>query len=231
MGDATSVPQDAQRISEMGACSKTRRVPVGRQAAQALGVIDADALEDLRASRQPDALPERVRSRRLAHQRPWAQAREPVADERLLDEKGEGPWVDFLKGLGAWDDRKWTSRIAIEKSLAEIGHWPWGRNRLAELVDTLFEHHKVGLVGFDVVFAETDESSGLKQLRQLAQGDLRDEPKFIEQVGRMAPILDYDAASPAGVWTGTAYDGITGKVQAGRNGGAWNGSGMPKKGT
>lgn len=64
-----------------------------------------------------------------------------------------------------------------EKSLAEVGRWPWGRNWLASLVKELTNRQQAAVVGFDVVFAETDESSGLKQLRQLAQGDLRDEPK------------------------------------------------------
>ena len=50
-----------------------------------------------------------------------------------------------------------------EKSLAEVGRWPWGRNKLAELVDDLFERQKITLLGFDVVFAEADESSGLKR--------------------------------------------------------------------
>ncbi len=61
-----------------------------------------------------------------------------------------------------------------EKSLAEVGRWPWGRNKLAELVDDLFERQKITLLGFDVVFAEADESSGLKRLRQLAQSELKD---------------------------------------------------------
>src|SRR5215207_6625207 len=73
--------------------------------------------------------------------------------------------------LRATMQRTLDDRIVIvdidEKSLAEVGHWPWGRNRLAELVDTLFDDHKVGLVGVDVVFAEADESSGLKRLKQL----------------------------------------------------------------
>ena len=41
-----------------------------------------------------------------------------------------------------------------EKSLAEVGRWPWGRNRLSELTDELFDRQKVAILGFDVVFAE-----------------------------------------------------------------------------
>ena len=57
-----------------------------------------------------------------------------------------------------------------EKSLAEKekggeGRWPWPRDRLALLLDKLFDHYQIAIVGFDVVFAERDESSGLRVLR------------------------------------------------------------------
>lgn len=79
-----------------------------------------------------------------------------------------------------------------EKSLAEYG-WPWGRDKHAALVDELVERQKVALVGFDVVFAEADESSGLKRLNQLAQGELKDQPGFSEKVRQLQTRLDYDA--------------------------------------
>jgi adenylate cyclase len=41
-----------------------------------------------------------------------------------------------------------------EKSLAKVGRWPWGRNKLAELTNELFDRQKIALLGFDVVFAE-----------------------------------------------------------------------------
>ena len=62
-----------------------------------------------------------------------------------------------------------------EKSLADVGRWPWGRNRLSELTTELFERQKIALLGFDIVFAEADESSGLKRLNELAQRELRDQ--------------------------------------------------------
>ena len=80
-----------------------------------------------------------------------------------------------------------------EKSLAEIGRWPWGRNRLATMVDELFDRQKVAIVGFDVVFAEPDESSGLKRLRQMAQDELRDATGFQERLNQLQAGLDYDA--------------------------------------
>jgi adenylate cyclase len=81
-----------------------------------------------------------------------------------------------------------------EKSLAEIGHWPWGRNRLAALMDELLVRQQVAVVGFDVVFGEADESSGLKQLRQLATGGLKDQSGFVDRLKQLEPSLDYDAA-------------------------------------
>jgi CHASE2 domain-containing sensor protein len=80
-----------------------------------------------------------------------------------------------------------------EKSLAEAGRWPWSRNRLAEMVDELFERQKIALLGFDVVFAEPDDSSGLKRLRQMAEDELRDAAGFRQRLQQLQADLDYDA--------------------------------------
>jgi len=80
-----------------------------------------------------------------------------------------------------------------EKSLAEVGRWPWPRDRMAQLVDTLFDDQHIALLGFDTVFAEADDSSGLRQLQQLATGALADQPGFAEQVQRLESTLDFDA--------------------------------------
>jgi adenylate cyclase len=80
-----------------------------------------------------------------------------------------------------------------EKSLAEVGRWPWARNRLADLMDELFDRQRIALVGFDVVFAEPDESSGLKRLKQLAEGELKGEASFAAKLGQLQGSLDYDA--------------------------------------
>ena len=80
-----------------------------------------------------------------------------------------------------------------EKSLAEVGRWPWGRNRLSELTDELFDRQKIAILGFDVVFAEADESSGLKRLNELAQKELRDQAGFVEKLRQLQASLDYDA--------------------------------------
>lgn len=90
------------------------------------------------------------------------------------------------------------SRIVIvdvdEKSLAEAGRWPWGRNKLAALVDELFDRQKIAALGFDVVFAEPDDSSGLARLQELARSELKDQQGFPERVKSLQAQLDYDAA-------------------------------------
>lgn len=98
--------------------------------------------------------------------------------------------------LRAFMPRTLDERIAIvdldEKSLAEVGQWPWSRHHLARLMDTLFEQQQIAALGMDVVFAEADASSGLAQLQALAAGALRDQPGFAQQLATLAPQLDYD---------------------------------------
>ncbi|MFC4160916.1 CHASE2 domain-containing protein [Chitinimonas lacunae] len=80
-----------------------------------------------------------------------------------------------------------------EKSLAEIGRWPWRRDVVAKLVDQLTGRYQAAVVGFDIVFAEKDDSSGLAVLRQLAGNELRDNPAFQAQLPTLERRLDYDS--------------------------------------
>ncbi len=84
-----------------------------------------------------------------------------------------------------------------ETSLAEKenggeGRWPWPRDRLALLLDILFDHYKIAIIGFDIVFAERDESSGLRVLQQLAQKELKEVPGFQSTLKQLEPLLEYD---------------------------------------
>lgn len=65
-----------------------------------------------------------------------------------------------------------------EKSLGEIGHWPWERNILADMVDNLFEHYDVKVLGFDILFAERDRDPSDKYLIDMARGPLAQNPQF-----------------------------------------------------
>jgi adenylate cyclase len=95
------------------------------------------------------------------------------------------------------------SRVVIldidEKSLAEQGRWPWGRDKLATLMDKLFDQYGIRLVGFDVVFAEPDESSGLKSLEALAKKELKDVAGYQATLRELRPQLDHDARFAAAI--------------------------------
>ena len=80
-----------------------------------------------------------------------------------------------------------------ERSLDREGRWPWPRNKLAQLVERLFEDYHVEIVGFDIVFAEPDESSGLGVLEHLSRNQLLSDDAFQQQMNSLRSELDYDA--------------------------------------
>jgi adenylate cyclase len=112
---------------------------------------------------------------------------------RFIDQI-ENHAYDFRMFLSMKHDQ--DPRIVIvdidENSLAEEGRWPWGRDRLAALLDELFNYYQVTLVGFDVLFAEPDESSGLRILEQLAEGEFADISEYKERLDGIRQELDYD---------------------------------------
>ena len=74
-----------------------------------------------------------------------------------------------------------------------LGRWPWGRDKIVALLQKLFDQYGVTLIGFDVVFAEPDESSGLPVLEKLAQSRLKDIGPFQSALKELRPELDHDA--------------------------------------
>ena len=81
-----------------------------------------------------------------------------------------------------------------EKSLAEVGRWPWSRETLAQLVEQMFSRYQVTLAGFDVVFSEAETRVELEHVRLLLknQPDISDPERFIAQLDpdkRLADVL------------------------------------------
>ena len=118
------------------------------------------------------------------------------------------PFIDSLEAmiydarLRLMMPRERDPRIVIleidEKSLVERerggeGRWPWPRDRLALMLDKLFNHYRVAVVGFDVVFSERDESSGVQVLEDLSNKQLSNVPQFRKALHEIKPKLDYDA--------------------------------------
>ena len=92
---------------------------------------------------------------------------------------------------GTTDDRIVILDID-EKSLRQEGQWPWPRNRLALLMDKLFDKYGVEEIGFDIVFAEKDQSSGLHILKNLGREQLKDDREFQTVLTQIQPQLEYD---------------------------------------
>lgn len=68
-----------------------------------------------------------------------------------------------------------------EKSLASLGQWPWERNKIAKVLQNL-TNAGVWMVGLDVVFAEPDNSSPSKVLRELGMST-KGVPNYDEILG------------------------------------------------
>ncbi|MBS99635.1 MAG: adenylate/guanylate cyclase domain-containing protein [Oceanospirillaceae bacterium] len=79
-----------------------------------------------------------------------------------------------------------------ERSLAAEGRWPWRRDKVAQLVDTLFDDYEVAVLGVDLVFGEPDDSSALELLERLKHSPLGSNPTFQQQAKLQAPLLDRD---------------------------------------
>lgn len=65
----------------------------------------------------------------------------------------------FFKLRGEIQNTKNVLIVDIdEKSLKVLGQWPWSRDKVAKVIENLTKSN-VGIIGFDVVFAEEDNSS------------------------------------------------------------------------
>jgi len=113
-----------------------------------------------------------------------------------------GSWIDRID-LFFYDMRmriakvETDPRIVIvdidEKSIAELGRWPWSRDIVADLVSKMADHYQAQTIAFDVLFAEPDNSSGYATLEQLAKDELKGVPQFSQQLQALKPKLDFDA--------------------------------------
>lgn len=79
-----------------------------------------------------------------------------------------------------------------EKSLGEIGQWPWNRDVMSNIIDNLFDHYKIKTIGFDIVFAEADVDEGGKLLQKMSEGPLKDNELFQQEYNNIKPSLQRD---------------------------------------
>ncbi len=79
-----------------------------------------------------------------------------------------------------------------EKSLAQIGQWPWERNVLGDIVDNLFDYYSINVLGFDILFAEKDEDPSDKILSQLSNSSISNSKEFQRIIKRNYNIMHRD---------------------------------------
>lgn len=92
---------------------------------------------------------------------------------------------------------KLDKRIVIvdidEKSLTEIGRFPWSRDKVALMVNNLSQRYKAASIGFDISFSEPDTSSGYDTLAALVEREFKEMDGLQARLLKMKPALDYDA--------------------------------------
>ena len=75
-----------------------------------------------------------------------------LADQRLYDAR-------LRLFMPATLDERVVIVDVDEASLAELGQWPWPRERMAELVEEVLRRQRASVIGFDAVFAEAGRGS------------------------------------------------------------------------
>jgi adenylate cyclase len=101
--------------------------------------------------------------------RPWVLDRLELS---LLD------WRFRLRGAAQTTGR--VAYVAIdEKSVDELGRWPWRRSIIARLIDRLTDA-EVAAIGLDIVFSEPEIAPETETLRNLRRAAVqRDEPQIV----------------------------------------------------
>jgi adenylate cyclase len=87
-----------------------------------------------------------------------------------------------------------TDHIAIAaidtKAVDYYGRWPWGRDKMAQLLRELETYYQVKVYGYDVLFSEPDSNDVttrqvLDRFYSLAVKELSDSRSFVERIGKI----------------------------------------------
>jgi len=94
------------------------------------------------------------------------------------------------------------NRVAIvnidEKSLNQLGRWPWPRSLLADMIRIL-KDNGAKLIGLDLLFSEPERNQGLREIRELEKairlrnGDGVKDPWLLDSLTEIQNRLDNDA--------------------------------------
>jgi adenylate cyclase len=94
-----------------------------------------------------------------------------------------------------------------ETSTAELGPWPWPRDRIAELVETLLSHYSARGVALDIVLPDASDAGGDTRLAALAEhGPLVLAQAFDFQRKRPEPLLQGNLGGAVTTYPGGAVE-------------------------
>ena len=102
----------------------------------------------------------------------------------LVDKK----LVDLI--IRSRSGRSFQTEVAIvavdTKSIDKYGRWPWGRDIMSELLHELESYYRAKIVGFDIVFSETDPNDViaeniLQKMQRITERELKHSQEQTEQ--------------------------------------------------
>lgn len=111
-----------------------------------------------------------------------------------------------------------------EKSLKEVGQWPWPRHKIAEIIENLFEKGVLS-VGLDIVFAESDGKSpeviaDMWDIDSATQASLKNLPSHDDQLAevfRKYPVVAGFVGSPGHVSSHRSVDVFDPQIKINKN--------------
>ncbi|MBI1912324.1 MAG: adenylate/guanylate cyclase domain-containing protein [Deltaproteobacteria bacterium] len=81
--------------------------------------------------------------------------------------------------------------VAIdEKSIAEVGRWPWSRSTTGSLIESV-ARYSPAVIGIDMIFSEPEKSEGLKVLGELKKSQ-RSDNSLIKAISTLEKGLNAD---------------------------------------
>ena len=79
-----------------------------------------------------------------------------------------------------------------EKSISELGHWPWSRTVLSELMERLFNDYEIKVIGFDIVFPEQELSAADELVSELKRLPEFSSPEISGLLEQTSTLVDGD---------------------------------------
>ena len=95
---------------------------------------------------------------------------EQIIRERIHTRMDQGRLWSGARLLTWYPRNPGESKVALvnidDKSIRELGQWPWPRHIIAEMISIL-KNNGAKFIGLDVVFREKEQNPGIKEIKEL----------------------------------------------------------------